>query len=294
MKTLDSLVFAVTVLCFANFASAQDHHADEAYEGTPGDTLFDTVDVQGGINENTRPMASKSIEILTAHARSPGISSRPVEPIGQTLAYQCPVCGRLFRHPSLLMEHQISHTGRRDLKCKICSSDYKDSSSLAEHMRQNHVDQSLPPKKSSKSQGYASEQTEHPCPKCGRHFKCWTGLKSHQRSVHPEGVRHVCEKCGLSFARELYLKRHIIQVHESEAKHTCPHCGKSVTRSWNLLKHIRNVHGRDLADEKSAVDTVFEISRYTYICNVLLSNLMSSTLQIYVYRDISNIVATEI
>ncbi|OON16797.1 zinc finger, C2H2 type, partial [Opisthorchis viverrini] len=230
-----------TVVSTFLFSTVTD--ADEAYEGTPGDTLFDTVDVQGGINENTRPMASKSIEILTAHARSPGISSRPVEPIGQTLASSMPGLRKTIS--SSITSHGAPNISHRP-------SDYKDSSSLAEHMRQNHVDQSLPPKKSSKSQGYASEQTEHPCPKCGRHFKCWTGLKSHQRSVHPEGVRHVCEKCGLSFARELYLKRHIIQVHESEAKHTCPHCGKSVTRSWNLLKHIRNVHQRDLADEKSA------------------------------------------
>ncbi|KER25057.1 hypothetical protein T265_14278, partial [Opisthorchis viverrini] len=185
--------------------------------------------VRAGISKNARPSASKTAEISTVHARSPGNSSRPVEPISQTLAYKCPVCGREFKHQSCFIRHQQSHTSRQDFKCNMCSSAYKYSSKLREHMRKKHADNSLPLRKSTRAQMYASEQAGHPCPKCGKHFKSWAGLKKHRRAIHPEGVRHVCEKCVETFPRELDLQRHISQVHEHQARHTCPHCGKSLT-----------------------------------------------------------------
>ncbi|KAG5441389.1 hypothetical protein CSKR_111738 [Clonorchis sinensis] len=224
--------------------------ADEACERTSENTISVTVKVQGEIGENAQPSASKSAAIATKDAVSPGNSSILVEPVGQTWTGQCPVCRRVFRHPSHFIRHQKSHTTRRDFKCRICESAYKDSFNLAKHMRTRHVGESVPLKRSSRAQMYASERAGHPCPECGKHFKSWRSLKKHRRTMHPEGMRHLCEECGVSFPRELHLKKHIRQVHERERKCICPHCGKSLTRSRNLPRHIRNVHEGDKADEK--------------------------------------------
>ncbi|TGZ74688.1 hypothetical protein CRM22_000797 [Opisthorchis felineus] len=250
MRTLGSLVFAVTVLCFERFALAQDDptHGDETCKRTLDNRRSVTVNVQGELGSNALSDVLISTEISTEHARSPENSPNSMESVGQTWTNQCPVCRRIFRHPSFLIRHQKSHITHRGFKCNICSSAYKHSFDLVRHMRRSHVDEFLPRARSSSAQIHVSEQAGNPCPECGTHFKSWKRVRKHQKDIHLEAVRHDCKKCGLSFPRELHLKRHVRRAHEIEDKCTCPYCGKSFTRSRNLPKHIRNVHKREQAD----------------------------------------------
>ncbi|GAA51184.1 zinc finger protein 628, partial [Clonorchis sinensis] len=86
-------------------------------------------------DKRTCPDCGKSL----THSKNLSRHIKDVHKLGQTWTGQCPVCRRVFRHPSHFIRHQESHTTRRDFKCRICESAYKDSFNLAKHMRTRHV-----------------------------------------------------------------------------------------------------------------------------------------------------------
>ncbi|GAA39249.2 zinc finger and BTB domain-containing protein 49 [Clonorchis sinensis] len=249
MKTLGSLVFTVTLLCFERLVLAQDYptHGEETCKRTLENRSV-TLGFRGAVGGNALSDVLTNAKISTKQPESPASSSNSMESVDHNWTNQCPVCRRVFRHPSVLRKHQISHTNYRGFECNICEKTYKESFNLVRHMRKTHVDEFLPPRRSSSAQIHASDEAGNPCPECGKQFKNWKTMRQHQKTIHLEAV-HVCVKCGISFSRELHLKKHIRTMHELVDKCACPYCGKSFTRVGNLPKHIRNVHKREQADQ---------------------------------------------
>ena len=49
---------------------------------------------------------------------------------GKRSGAPCEICGRVFRSPSDMVKHMVTHTGARDYKCDICSESFPISSIL--------------------------------------------------------------------------------------------------------------------------------------------------------------------
>ena len=49
---------------------------------------------------------------------------------GKTSGAPCEICGRVFRSPSDMVKHMVTHTGARDYQCDICSESFPISSIL--------------------------------------------------------------------------------------------------------------------------------------------------------------------
>ena len=88
-----------------------------------------------------------------------------------------------------------------------------------------------------KSQGYEAlaglkvensvkvEKKMHDCKECGKHFRKWYDLKSHQ-VFHTGEKPYSCDRCNRCFATQVSLKIHKL-THMDRIKFNCPFCSKS-------------------------------------------------------------------
>ena len=82
------------------------------------DSLVDakSAPLQEGFDEQ------EDMEKPNKRRRSPSEGKRSGAP--------CEICGRVFRSPSDMVKHMVTHTGARDYKCDICSESFPISSIL--------------------------------------------------------------------------------------------------------------------------------------------------------------------
>ncbi|XP_028134748.1 uncharacterized protein LOC114329750 isoform X2 [Diabrotica virgifera virgifera] len=86
--------------------------------------------------------------------------------------YQCPICSKLFHHPSLLKRHVLVHSGEKPYMCSFCARSFSDKYNLKVHER-IHVG-----------------ERSHVCTFCNKRFLEKSYLRRHMKT-HKEGS---CQK----------------------------------------------------------------------------------------------------
>ncbi|CAL8136778.1 unnamed protein product [Orchesella dallaii] len=96
-------------------------------------------------------------------------------------------------------------------------------------------------------------ETEFPCPTCGKGFDDPKKLRHHVYQVH--GEKTPCPQCKKLFKTKSGLKEHMINIHKPEA-HPCPHCEKIHKTKQYLRAHIRNSHPTHFKLRRKAIKKV--------------------------------------
>ncbi|KAF9812378.1 hypothetical protein SFRURICE_005489 [Spodoptera frugiperda] len=110
-------------------------------------------------------------------------------------APSCGVCGKKFRYPSGVLEHQKKvHMGEKTCVCNLCEKRFFDNHSLKLHLKTH------------------SDVRKFKCDLCGRQFRWENNLKDHVR-IHTGEKRFACPVCGKDFVQKSTLKQHAMRNH---------------------------------------------------------------------------------
>ena len=133
-------------------------------------------------------------------------------------------------------------------KCNMCDAEFKTSSGLAYHERQNHKD--LPQYRCSicakgfVSRGhYVGHMNMHNntktfvCTVCYKTFAYMSSLKFHLK-MHTNAKVFECPVCAKKFAYEKSFKSHL-NTHNRANAFTCPHCPKKFAYRSSLQYHLK-------------------------------------------------------
>ena len=107
--------------------------------------------------------------------------------------HKCDQCGMTFSYPSLLKNHLITHTDKRNFVCTDCFATYKTKTALTAHNWKKH------------------SQREHPfkCLKCETAFLYSFELKRHQTThLIDKPKPYQCQLCNQKFVYKSSLKKH--------------------------------------------------------------------------------------
>ncbi|KAJ8366403.1 hypothetical protein AAFF_G00355910, partial [Aldrovandia affinis] len=174
-----------------------------------------------GGNEAENPLPPSSTH---QHPTLPKTLPTPTQShTGTPGAHTCSQCGKRFTYPSLLTEHQRTHTGERPYHCSQCGKSFTQSSSLMRHQRTH------------------TGEHPYPCSQCGKRFSEVCNLKKHQR-IHTGERPYQCSQCGKRFSEVGNLKKHQ-QIHTGELPYHCSQCGKSFNTLQDLKQHQRTHTG---------------------------------------------------
>lgn len=176
---------------------------------------------------------------------------------------KCNECGKLFKHITLLRQHikfahsKTSHKPKKILKlpCKICQTDFSKLTSLDDHIRTVHGDESMFKcgncEFCTSSAGRLnahikkhSEQKQFICNYCGREFMRLNELKQHL-NTHTGDRPHICTECGKGFRSQTVLYNHRF-LHSGIKRYKCTigeGCSAAYTYDIDLKRHLFSAHG---------------------------------------------------
>lgn len=168
------------------------------------------------------------------------------------IMFKCHYCGREWPTPSLLMAHQISHTGERNFECHICEKRFAQSGALSRHIRVVHdgakdytceICQQSFTAKATKDNHMRIHTGEKPfqCDTCGKTFRTQQQHRIHER-VHTNMRPYPCPYCEKRFRRRPHLIVHI-RTHTGEKPYACQVCGRSFAQKNDMTKHMQ-IHNR--------------------------------------------------
>lgn len=150
-------------------------------------------------------------------SRSSSTSSRPK-------IYRCDYdgCDKLYSRPSLLTQHQRTHTDSRPFQCGMCGSAFFRESHLKRHMLSH------------------TEEKPFKCAVCGKGVNTKQHLKRHE-VTHTKSFKCDHEGCEECFYKHQQLRHHVQSVHLKLL--TCKECGKTFPRPYRLANHMTKHHG---------------------------------------------------
>lgn len=176
---------------------------------------------------------------------------------------QCRYCPMAFRQEDvekyqehLKKEEDRKHTRPSKQKhvCAFCGDEKSDSSSLYEHIRRYHNDDTFTCNSCNKTfrSKFAFKhhyeavhgESRHECGECGRRFKLKSGLKSHLLSHAPS---ESCKICGKKLSPR-YMSHHLKLHSDKRDKQTnaCATCGLTFQTQEELVTH-RQSHGTEIS-----------------------------------------------
>ncbi|XP_023443458.1 zinc finger protein 517 isoform X2 [Dasypus novemcinctus] len=189
--------------------SSPEAGADQRIPGVPGQGLSSP----GG--PGSAGWASQAEGLSTARG------SAALDMVAKRV-YKC-ACGKVFKYRSLLLRHQVVHTGAKPYQCTECGKAFKQSSILLRH------------------QLIHTEERPFQCSECGKAFRQSTQLMAHHR-VHTRERPFECSACGKAFSRSSRLLQHQ-KFHTGEKAYECGQCGKAFCRRFTLNEHCRLYSG---------------------------------------------------
>ena len=146
----------------------------------------------------------------------------------EKLKFPCEYCGKIFRSNSMKNHVLKHHSGPRprNYKCEICGNDYLEERALRVHKMRIHD----------------GIREQHPCPTCGKSYRCASDLSKHIRWAHENHRDHICGTCNKAFKAAFMLRKHIQGVHEGQRNNACEICGKTFFGKYDMKRHIDAVH----------------------------------------------------
>ena len=76
--------------------------------------------------ESSSERASRGLDVLSKRGRGE---------VGETVVFQCTICGKAFSRSGNLTTHMRTHTGARPYPCPTCGVAFSQSGTLTAHMR---------------------------------------------------------------------------------------------------------------------------------------------------------------
>ncbi|CAE6408708.1 unnamed protein product [Rhizoctonia solani] len=167
-------------------------------------------------------------------------------------------CGKSYRKPSRLREHERVHTGERPFVCCECGKSYIRDSHLRAHSR-SHLPVSarpfictyeivaadipkselIPTQHTAQKDSVTTAQPEA----CGQRF--WTAqhLRAHELAIHHGEKQYKCMSCSLAFSKHGALRLHIAESHSPPGTkpYRCEHpgCTQSFATNQKLQTHVK-------------------------------------------------------
>ncbi|XP_038673247.1 zinc finger protein 107-like isoform X2 [Scyliorhinus canicula] len=137
--------------------------------------------------------------------------------------FKCDVCEKRFVNSTMLLRHQVIHTGEKSFRCDVCEKAFSQSSHLQSHHRIH------------------TGEKPFTCELCDKSFTQSSSLIEHKR-LHAGEKPFRCDVCEKTFNRKANLQSHQ-RVHTGEKPYTCEVCNESFSDSSTLRRHQR-IHTR--------------------------------------------------
>ncbi|XP_023727023.1 zinc finger protein 2 homolog, partial [Cryptotermes secundus] len=142
---------------------------------------------------------------------------------GEGRKYPCPTCGKVFKIPASLRNHERVHTGERPFLCSLCTRSFTQIYALRNHEQQHRG------------------ESPYPCEQCGKGFFRPSDLEKHVRS-HTDERPFMCSVCSKAFHQLSGLVVHE-RIHTGERPYTCSFCSMSFNQWANKQRHEKTHAG---------------------------------------------------
>uniref|UniRef100_A0A8C9Z784 C2H2-type domain-containing protein n=1 Tax=Sander lucioperca TaxID=283035 RepID=A0A8C9Z784_SANLU len=191
--------------------------------------------------------------------------------------YECPECGLVFKHYSVMEDHRRKHTGNtRSHLCNICGKTFKYSSLLHQHQYLHTGQKPFRCPECGKKFSFGLAYLLHDTPEksfkcsCGKAFTALMRLKTHQRfSRNSHCNEFYCSECKKAFNSHIALfnhqRWHANHSNDSAKRFPCEECGKVFMTLTFYYRHQRTAHS-DETPAKSFLHQVCQLQKKAFEC----------------------------
>ena len=142
--------------------------------------------------------------------------------------YKCKHCAKTFKQQSVLIRHEISHTGEKPFECSICGNSYTRKFTLNNHMKVHYG------------------IYDHVCHICKKSFTDRSNMNAHMK-IHTSDRPYACDLCGKTFKR-----KYDVTKHKREQKYPCRK--KSQLKKIITLKEEKRLQTESDSDIEEVTD----------------------------------------